>query len=123
MDQKERKKLKKYLDDLCKKIVKERAMQRVGGCERCLTRKKSISELDWAHCQPRNRLSTRWDIDNAAGFCGGCHIYLDNNHDEKREFFIKLLGEERYELIRMQSLISQKVDYDLIKLYLEQKIK
>ena len=95
----------------------------MGGCERCFTQKSSsIKQLHCAHNQPRGRLSTRWHEDNAAGCCPGCHRYIDNNHDEKREFFIKLLGEETYEIIRIQSQTPQKVDRELIKLYLEQKI-
>jgi len=98
-------------------------MKRVGGCERCLTKKRDISQLHWAHNQPRRRLTTRFDERNAAGLCPGCHFCIDNNHDEKVEFFTKLLGEEVYELVRMQSLQTYMVDLELTRLYLEQKIK
>ena len=121
MNQKERKAVIKRLDDMCRTIVKITALKTVGGCERCLARKDSISELDWAHNQPRQRLSTRWDIRNAAGLCSGCHRYLDNNHDEKREFFEKRLGKGVYELVRILSQTTQKVDYDLVYLDLKQK--
>ena len=110
-------------DDLFSYLIRTRAMKRVGGCERCLTAKINYKALHCAHNQPRGRLSTRWHEDNAAGLCPGCHRYIDNNHDEKREFFVKLLGEDRYEYVRIQSLTPQKVDRELWKLYLDLKVK
>ena len=122
------------LDKLCSEYVRKRAIHLVGGCERCLTKKYDTTredgstkpaylQLQCAHCFTRNRFSTRWLETNLAGICPGCHMFLDENHDEKMEWFKERLGPETYELLRIQSESHYSTDKELIRLYLENKIQ
>ena len=122
----DRQKQEKRLDDLFSRFIRKRAMQRVGGCERCESRKRSYKELQAAHFHSRRKHTTRWDIRNSAGLCGGCHQYLDSHIDAKREFAIKLLGEEEYERLYVLAEMNTKtspVDYILVELYLKHLLR
>lgn len=111
------------LDTLCSEYVRRRAMQRCGGCERCHHKKSSYNELQCAHFHGRRKKSVRYDPDNCAGLCFGCHQHLDSNPLEKIEFFRKLLGKEKFEHLNIRASIPQKPDKEAIKIYLKQQIK
>ena len=68
-------------------------------------------------------MSTRWHEDNAAGLCPGCHRYIDDEAYDKVEFFRQLLGENKFQMINVAAMKPQKVDKELVRLYLEQQIK
>lgn len=119
----ERKELIKKLDRLCSEIIRRRAIQRVGGCERCLKAKKSYKELDWAHFIGRKNHRLRWDLENAAGCCGGCHMYLDQHPIEKVEWFTRLLGQDRVNMLRARERYTGKQDLELIYLYLKSELE
>lgn len=108
------------LDILFSKYIRLRALKRVGGCERCLSPKK-ISELQCSHFHGRRKKSVRWHEDNAVGLCFSCHRYFTENPLEHTEFFKEKLG-IRFEPLRITANIPQKVDKDLIQIYLEQKM-
>ena len=114
------------LDALYREYIRERAMQRVGGCERCGTPKLSYKELQTAHFHSRKKYTVRWDIRNSIGACGGCHLYLDSHIDAKKEFAIKCLGEEEYERLYVLAEMTTKtspIDYNLIELELKELLK
>ena len=119
------------LDVLFSGFIRKRAMQRVSGCERAKYVKghkptRDWKELDCAHRHSRRKLTVRWDERNAAGLCGGCHMYLDSHPEEQIEFFRNLLGEEEYEGLYIRANMTTKqslMDYNLIEIYLKQKIK
>jgi len=119
----EAKKLTRYLDKICSEYVRKRAMKRVGGCERCLSKKKSWKDLDWAHFHGRANKHVRWDDRNGAGLCGGCHFYLDGDPLQKIEFFEKLLGENEFTMLECQAYRGTKPDKEALILYYEQKLK
>lgn len=122
----DRQKQEKRLDDLFSLFIRKRAMQRVGGCERCGMPKRSYKELDAAHFHSRKKHTTRWDERNSVGLCGGCHQYLDSHIDAKKEFARKLLGDEEYERLYVLAEITTKqssVDYAMVELYLNQLIE
>uniref|UniRef100_A0A6M3LF73 Uncharacterized protein n=1 Tax=viral metagenome TaxID=1070528 RepID=A0A6M3LF73_9ZZZZ len=123
----------KKLDKLCSEYVRKRAIQRCGGCERCNTPKFDIvkdngsvfpawKSLDWSHFHTRSNKKVRWNEDNAAGLCGGCHFYLDSHPHEKIAFFEGLLGDKVTQL-EYQATRGSKPDKSAIELYLKQKIK
>ena len=123
----------KELDKLCSEYIRKRAMVEVGGCERCLAPKYDVQKdngdtfpaykhLQWAHFKGRNKHTVRWDIENAAGLCGGCHMYLDDNAHEKDEWFKQRLG-DRYDLLLARVYQKGKVDREAIRLYLQEKLK
>jgi hypothetical protein len=120
--------------ELCSKFIRMRAMDRCGGCERCwwlsqlgpksFRRKASWKELQAAHCFGRNARKVKYDIDNIAGLCGGCHLYIDSQHDAKEGFFRALLGDGKYEMLQMRKEQTHpKIDKAAIKLFLKSEIK
>lgn len=111
------------LDKLFSEYIRRRAMKLVHGCERCLTGKVSWKQLQCSHFHGRAKRSIRWDEDNAAGLCPGCHMYLTSHPLEHTEWFKNYLGEERFNLLQARMRIIYKVDKELIALYLKQKIK
>ena len=115
--------LRKKLDNLFSEYVRRRALQSVHGCERCLTGKTDYHQLDCAHMFSRNKRSTRWDIDNAAGLCSGCHRFLDDNAYEKVEFFKKRLGDKAFKYLFARASRPAKVNAAAIRLFLQQKLK
>jgi len=82
----DRQKIETLLDELYREYIRRRAMKRVGGCERCHTPKLSYRDLQAAHFHTRGGHTTRWDIRNSVGLCGGCHMYIDSHEEEKIEF-------------------------------------
>ena len=114
------------LDALTSEFIRRRAMQRVGGCERCHQGKVSWKNLQWAHYRGRNKHTVRWDESDAAGLCGGCHTHLDRNPKEKVEFFRILLGQEEFDRINLRAearICSAATDYKAIEIYLRMKLK
>ncbi len=122
-------------DKLFSESIRRRAIVRVGGCERCLTPKHDITKEDgsifpaWqqlqcSHLTGRWRKSTRWDEDNAAGLCGGCHRVIDRDLEAKEEFIDRLIGQERYALLKARARTPAKyLDEELVKIYFKTKIK
>ena len=111
------------LDKLFSYYIRLRAMQRVGGCERCLAKKENYKSLDCAHFDGRSRKSVRWDSDNAVGLCSGCHFYLDGHPLEKVDWFKHHLGEQ-FELLQSRMRITYpKPDKALLTLYYKNLIK
>ena len=119
----DRQKLIKELDDLFSSFIRQRALLRTGGCERCLSFKPSHKNLQAAHYHSRRKLTTRWNIDNAIGSCGGCHMYLDSHPVEKIAFFQNLLGPVLFNLLNIQANSIYRVDLKNTKLYLTELLK
>lgn len=122
------------LDVLVSEFIRKRAIERVGGCERCLTPKHDVQkengdifpawkQLQNSHYKGRAKKSTRWDEDNCAGLCGGCHRYLTSQPDEHSEWFKQRLGEEAYNNLMIRARTPAKyIDKIALKLYYKQKI-
>ena len=121
-------------DRIFSEYIRKRAMQLVGGCERCLTPKydivkddgtifKSWKQLQCCHFITRGNRATKWDPDNCSGLCGGCHIYLDNHHEEFVDFMVARLGEERFERLKLRAQGVKKMDMVAVRLYLKMLIK
>lgn len=125
------------LDQLYRDYIRMRAMKRVGGCERCLTPKYDIrkdngsiylawKQLQAAHLHTRGGHTTRWDIRNGVGLCGGCHLYIDAHEQEKIDFEIKILGLEEYESLYLLAHMTTKqspVDLKLTEIVLRELLK
>ena len=94
-----------------------------GYCKRC---KKyfGYSKLHNAHFHSRRKYSVRWDIENTAPLCYGCHVYIDGNPFRKIEFFLELLGQEKFNLLNERAeRLKPRIDKEALKLDFEQKIK
>jgi len=124
-----------YLDELFSEFIRRRAMQRVGGCERCLHPKQDIpkengeilpawKQLQCCHFDGRSNKRIRYDPDNAGGFCGACHNILDGHPFEKVEWVKQHLGEQRYNMLQGRlHIVYPKIDKKAIELYLRHEIK
>ena len=122
------------LDALFSEFIRRRAILRTGGCERCLSLKYDIQkdngsifpawkQLDCAHLISRWHKSIRWDEDAALGLCGGCHLWIDHEAEEKLELLKSKIGEEGYEMLQHRSRQIGKPDEAAIELYLQVKIQ
>ena len=122
----DRQKTKALLDELYREYIRRRAMKRAGGCERCHTPKLSYKDLQTAHFHTRGGHTTRWDIRNSVGLCGGCHMYIDSHEEEKIEFEKEILGEEEYERLFVLAHMTTKqspIDYNLIEIVIRELLK
>ncbi len=113
----------KALDALFSIFIRMRAIKTAGGCERCLTRKTDYKQLQCSHFIGRGSWSTRFDEDNAAGLCGGCHMYLEHHPLEHTEFFRKRLGDKIDLLICRGRTPVKHLDIKMLTLYFKEKIK
>ena len=111
------------LDKLTSEVVRLRAVQRVGGCERCLTG-HTWKQLQCSHFHGRAKRSVRYDLDNCIGICGGCHRYLTAHPIEHVEFFKEHLGEEAFDMLHKRSqILRPRPDENAITLYLNEQLR
>ena len=113
------------LDKLFSEYIRQRAMQRAGGCERCGAGKTSYKQLDAAHCHGRSKLTVRWDERNCAGICGGCHRTIDSQITAKEELFRRLLGDEydRLYILAQMTTKQSPIDMAMVEVYLKELLK
>jgi hypothetical protein len=111
------------LDQLFSRYIRLKAgigKDGVGKCERC----GHYNFLQCAHFHSRRKRTVRWDEENAAALCYGCHSYLDGNPMEKIEFFKKKIGEDRFIQLNIRAMQTHpKPDQEAIKIWLKQEIK
>jgi 5-methylcytosine-specific restriction endonuclease McrA len=73
-------------------------------CQRCgAVHPENSRGLHCAHMFGRGKLRTRFDPENAAALCYGCHRWLDTHPDLKREFFRERLGEDVFAALELRS--------------------
>jgi hypothetical protein len=113
----------KALDALFSIFIRMRAMKDAGGCERCLTPKKSYKDLQCSHFIGRGSWSTRFDEDGASGLCGACHMYLEHHPHNHEEFFRKRLGDKLDLLICRGRTPVKHLDIKMLTIYFKEKIK
>ena len=70
---------KKWLDNLCKNVIKARD-GRV--CQKCGVRIINPYDCQWSHIKSRKANATRWLLTNALTLCGRCHAWAHANPDE-----------------------------------------
>lgn len=93
-----------------------------GYCRRC-GKYVGYLKLHNAHFHSRRKHSVRWDIENTAPLCYGCHSYIDGNPLEKIEFFLEILGQERFNALNERAERLDKVDKEALKREFTEKIK
>ncbi len=122
------------LDRLFSEYIRRRAIDLVGGCQRCLALKydstkedgsvyEAYKYLDCSHYHGRTSKSVRWDEDNCIGLCFGCHQYLEHHPHEHEEFFKKHLGEQKWNMLLSRSRPGNKPDQASLILYYTHKVK
>jgi hypothetical protein len=116
---KARKMIIKELDELWSLKVREKCQ-----CELC-GRKGNIKSFDAHHIKGRSRLSTRWDLENGACLCKGCHRFKVHMDTLTASILIQKLKDKRgkmwyNELVEKANMITKYSIQDLenIKLLL-----
>jgi len=82
--------------------------------------------LQCSHFFSRRSKATRWDLDNAAGLCFSCHMYLGGNPYVHTEWFKKRLGSEKFEqlVIRVNMIVKRsKADKEQLYRELKEQVK
>ena len=80
------------------KCVREAAWWR---CQRCDAQHQEKSRgLHCAHFMSRGHWGTRFDPNNVAALCYGCHSHMDSHPYEKTAWFEDLLGIGMAEIVR-----------------------
>jgi hypothetical protein len=110
--------LKIYIDKrdtVFSKIIRLRAKWT---CESCNTYFHLGHGLQCSHFFGRRHRSTRWDPDNAAAHCFGCHRNFTENPIAFTAWIKKYLGDVRYEALQLRhSQIIKRNKHDLEFLY------
>ena len=121
------------LDTLFSEYVRRRALARVGGCERCKAQKHDTTredgttrpaymDLQCSHYIGRTTKVVRWDEDNSAGLCGGCHTHLEHNPHDHHAWFFTHLGQDSYDMLQARRRHGQRPDRHALELYYKVKI-
>jgi hypothetical protein len=71
-------------------------------CERCRKYFPKGHGLQASHFFGRRHKSTRWDFDNCAAHCFGCHRHLGENPIEFTAWVKSYLGDVRYEALQLR---------------------
>ena len=74
------------------------------GCEYCGKK----GRLETSHFHGRRKRSVRWDFDNAAALCNGCHRMFHENPYKHTEFFRQRLGAKRFEQLNIRAETIRK---------------
>jgi len=115
--QNERRQKMTRANDLWRHLIYKKARP-TGACAVCGTTRG----LQAMHLFPKGKYPhIRFDLDNGAPGCPGCHIRLTNDHEAHRDFCIRFLGAEKYEQLRLRSLCKTKMDIDLVLMHLQRE--
>jgi 5-methylcytosine-specific restriction endonuclease McrA len=96
-------------------------------CVRCGRRgsgPQGIEGLQNSHFFGRANESTRFDPKNCDATCSGCHSYWGStNHEQYRQFKIKQLGQQGFDLLVLRKNTYQKKDRKLALLVARELLK
>lgn len=93
-------------------------------CEKCggnFENRKDI--FDCSHFYSRKNKSVRFDFQNVAALCRGCHFYFGEHPAEHSEFFLKKLGQEKFDALRIRAHTPTKIDEKAIRIGLKLMLK
>lgn len=112
------KSIKKKCDELARTLVMLRAgaylvtdegrRQWWGACERC----HKTHWLSWCHVFTRAILAVRWEPDNAFAWCAGCHRYMDQHWNEKRDAAEKRIGAPAFSRLELRARAKARTRID-----------
>lgn len=111
-------------DKLCSQYVRLRD----GCCLRCFSQvKKNQRGLpishQCSHFQGRGKENTRFNLDNLATLCGGCHQYFTANPAEHYQWQVERLGQAKVDEVVLLSNMYCKRNREAERLYWEQKLQ
>lgn len=105
----------KYANELWRRLIYAKAPV-VNGVQVCKKCRKPFG-LQAAHLFPKGaHPHMRFEVDNGEPLCFQCHRGphgIDSDHEEKLRFCVQILGEERYEALRLRSISRAKTDVRL----------
>ena len=95
-------------DKLFREIIRAR--------DKVCQRKGLTTNLQVAHFWRRNILRTRWDLDNACLLNAGIHKWWAHaNPQDFREFWIKRLGQKKFEALELKArFVAPVKTFDLL---------
>lgn len=107
------------LDKLFSELIRKRAKNHceIGG------EHKEFNQLQACHAFGRRKQSVRYDPRNALAGCMGHHRQMDENHEMKREIFMRRLGENQYKALMVEAETPRKIDKKIIDLQLRELLK
>jgi hypothetical protein len=109
-------------DALFSDFIRERAGWTCERCGRNFSSRRQV--LHCSHFYGRRGKSTRWEPDNAAALCCGCHKHFEERPLEHVRFFEKRLGLDRFEALTLRASRPAKyIDEAMIKLWLKQQLE
>jgi len=114
----------KFLDDLCRSIVRIRDKMT---CRRCGRSAAQGFKVEWAHFISRSNKAVRWDLDNSCMLCFECHYKFMHGHgpeehtsEDRETFWRSLIGGPAFQALTMRAT-GKGGDRRLVKIYLEQE--
>lgn len=109
------------IDGLFSKYIRSLAAWK---CERCGTQYEPPTQaLHCSHFYGRARKSVRFDPDNCAALCHGCHRYFTSQPIEHVTWFKKRLGKKRFGLLTLRANTTKRLDVAMINLWIQHKLK
>lgn len=113
MTQAERKKLKKKLDTLWSKLVKDRACNI---CEKCFSQAKRLNSH---HVISRRYIGIRYNLNNGISLCVGCHAYAHHNSIRFGDWILKKRGGDWFNRLEYKKSVI-KVDLKMVEIALKE---
>lgn len=111
---------KKILTALLREVMLARDGHR---CQKCRT----TENLQMSHIYPKGKYrKLEFEVDNVVTLCTGCHLFWWHKNPLDAADWIKgYMAPDRYSrlLLRSQVIDKSPIDYNLLKLYLEQELK
>lgn len=113
---------KNATDNLFSKLVRMKAKWI---CERCFKNcEGEKAYYDCSHFYSRKNRSVRFDFENAAALCRGCHFYFGEHPHEHSVFFWKRLGEEKFNALRVRAHTPVKnLDEKMLRIGFKMELK
>lgn len=106
----------KFLTPIWSRIIRARSRL----CVICRVRPVTCA----AHVFPKGHYPhIRFDLDCGVPLCTPCHVRFDSDHEWGTYHRVRLLGEEKYEALRLRGLSNAKTDLSLVRIQLEAEAK
>ena len=93
-------------------------------CQRCKKEfEKPNQGLHCSHFHSRRNKSTRWDMENCVALCMRCHMHMGENPTDHCAFFLKRLGQDKYDKLSFRTNLLQRIDEKTIVMGLKIELK
>jgi len=107
----------KQANELWRQAIYAKSQSPTKLCLRCGIRPFA----DAAHCFTKGAYPhLRFDLDNGLPCCRPCHRRIDSDHFAKEQLFRAVLGDARYEALKLRAQSKAKLDMALVLVALQQ---